>query len=58
MNKCKSNLLSLNKKAFRFLHDVEGFDFKKPYFITEQHSKFTVNTVIKAVQEKWILINA
>lgn len=50
MNKCKSNLLSLNKKTFRFLHDVEGFDFEKPYFITEQPGKFTVNTVTKAVQ--------
>lgn len=28
------NLLSINKKAFQFLHDVEGFDFEKPYFIT------------------------
>lgn len=22
------NLLSINKKAFQFLHDVEGFDFE------------------------------
>ena len=29
------NLLSINKKAFQFLHDVEGFDFEKPYFITQ-----------------------
>lgn len=36
--------------AFRFLHDAEGFDFEKPYFITEQQGKFTVNTVTKAVQ--------
>lgn len=44
------SLLSINKNAFRFLHDVEGFDFEKPYFITEQPGKFTVNTVTKAVQ--------
>lgn len=30
------NLLSINKKAFQFLHDVEGFDFENPYFITQQ----------------------
>lgn len=39
------NLLSINKKAFQFLHDVEGFDFEKPYFITQQPGKFTANTV-------------
>lgn len=43
------NLLSINRNAFRFLHDTEGFDFEKPYFITEQPGKFTVNTVIKAI---------
>lgn len=26
------NLLSINKKAFQFLHDVEGFDFEKSVF--------------------------
>jgi hypothetical protein len=45
------NLLSINKKAFQFLHDVEGFDFEKPYFITEQPGKFTANTVKKAIAE-------
>lgn len=45
------NLLSINKKAFQFLHDVEGFDFEKPYFITKQAGKFTTNTVKKAVAE-------
>lgn len=44
------NLLSINKNVFRFLREVEGFDFEKPYFITEQPGKFTVNTVKKAVQ--------
>lgn len=44
------NLLSINRKAFRFLHDAVGFDFEQPYFITEQPGKFTVNTVKKAVQ--------
>lgn len=47
----KENLLSINNNAFRFLHDVEGFDFEKPYFIAEQPGKFTATTVIKAVQE-------
>lgn len=37
------NLLSINKKAFQFLHDVEGFDFENPYFITQQPGKFTTN---------------
>lgn len=41
------NLLSINKKAFQFLHDVEGFDFESPYFITQQPGKFTANTVKK-----------
>lgn len=45
------NLLSINKKAFQFLHDVEGFDFEKPYFITKQAGKFTANTVKNAVAE-------
>ena len=45
------NLLSINKKAFQFLHDVEGFDFEKPYFITQQPGKFTANTIKKAVAE-------
>lgn len=45
------NLLSINKKAFQFLHDVEGFDFEKPYFITEQPGKFTAYTVKKAIAE-------
>lgn len=43
------NLLSINKKAFQFLHDVEGFDFEQPYFIAEKPGKFTVNTVKKAI---------
>lgn len=50
MKECIKNLLSINRNAFRFLHDAEGFDFEKPYFITEQAGKFTVNTVTKAVQ--------
>lgn len=52
MKECIKNLLSINRNAFRFLHDAEGFDFKSPYFITEQPGKFTVNTVTKAVQEE------
>lgn len=47
---CIENLLTINKNALRFLHDAEGFNFEKPYFIAEQPGKFTVNTVIKAVQ--------
>lgn len=50
MKRSIKNLLSINKNAFRFLHDAEGFDFEKPYFIAEQAGKFTVNTVTKAVQ--------
>lgn len=50
MKRSIKNLLSINKNAFRFLHDAEGFDFEKPYFIAEQAGKFTVNTVKKAVQ--------
>lgn len=50
MKECIKNLLSINRNAFRFLHDAEGFDFEKPYFIAEQAGKFTVNTVTKAVQ--------
>ena len=50
MKKYINDLLSINNNAFRFLHDVEGFDFEKPFFITEQPGKFTVNTVTKAVQ--------
>lgn len=50
MKKYINDLLSINNKALRFLHDAEGFDFEKPYFITEQPGKFTVNTVTKAVQ--------
>ena len=46
------NLLSINRKAFRFLHGAEGFDFEQPYFITEQPGKFTINTVKKAVQAR------
>lgn len=49
MKKCIKNLFSINNKVFRFLHDAEGFDFEKPYFVTEQPGKFTVNTVIKAM---------
>lgn len=52
MKECIKNLLSINRNAFRFLHDAEGFDFEKPYFIAEQPGKFTVNTVIKAVQQE------
>lgn len=52
MKECIKNLLSINRNAFRFLHDAEGFDFEKPYFITEQAGKFTVNTVTKAVQKE------
>ena len=50
MKKYINDLLSINNNALRFLHDVEGFDFEKPYFIAEQPGKFTVNTVTKAVQ--------
>ena len=39
------NLLSINKKAFQFLHDVEGFDVEKPYFITQQPGKFTASVM-------------
>ena len=52
MKECIKNLLSINNNAFRFLHDAEGFDFEKPYFIAEQVGRFTVNTVTKAVQEE------
>lgn len=52
MKECIKNLLSINRNAFLFLHDAEGFDFEKPYFITEQAGKFTVNTVTKAVQKE------
>lgn len=47
---CVKNLLSMNKNALRFLHDADGFNFEKPYFIAEQPGKFTANTVIKAVR--------
>lgn len=52
MRKYINDLLSINNNAFRFLHDADGFDFEKPYFIAEQPGKFTVNTVTKAVQEE------
>lgn len=52
MKKYIKNLFSINNNVFRFLHDAEGFDFEKPYFIAEQPGKFTVNTVTKAVQEE------
>lgn len=51
MNESIKNLLSLNNKALQFAHDVDGFDFEKPYFITESADRFTVNTVKKAVAE-------
>ena len=54
MKECIKNLLSINRNTFRFLHDAEGFDFEKPYFIAEQAGKFTVNTVTKAVRAELI----
>ena len=51
MNESIKNLLSLNNKALQFAHDIDGFDFEKPYFITESADRFTVNTVKKAVAE-------
>lgn len=51
MNESIKNLLSLNNKALQFAHDVDGFDFEKPYFIAESADRFTVNTVKKAVAE-------
>lgn len=47
---CIENLLTINRNSLRFLHDAEGFNFEKPYFIAEQPGKFTVNAVIKTVQ--------
>ena len=51
MNESIKNLLSLNNKALQFAHDVDGFDFEKPFFIAESADRFTVNTVKKAVAE-------
>lgn len=51
MSKSINNLLSLNNKALQFAHDVDGFDFEKPFFITESADRFTVNTVKKSVAE-------
>ena len=44
------NILTANKKVFRFLHYNYGFDFEAPYEIIEGTEKFTFNKVKKAVE--------
>lgn len=48
-NTARKMLLSENKKALRFLHDAEGFDFEKDHILISVPGKFTFNTVQKAV---------
>ena len=42
-----------NKKALRGLSDNFNFDFEKPFFIVRLESKFTFNSVKKAIPEEY-----
>ena len=44
-------LFTENKKAFQFLHNANGFDFEKEYFIAKLEGRFTYNMVKKALAE-------
>jgi hypothetical protein len=44
-------LLSENNKAFQFLHEAQGFDFEKEYFIAKHEGRFTYNQIKKAIGE-------
>lgn len=44
-------LLSENNKAFQFLHEANGFDFEKEYFIAKHERRFTYNQVKKLIAE-------
>ena len=49
MNNARKELLQENRKALRFLHDAQGFDFEKEHILLSCPGKFTYNTVHKAV---------
>jgi hypothetical protein len=41
----KMNLLKESRRAFQFLHNTCGMDFKKPYVYVEGNGKFTLKTL-------------
>ncbi len=45
MNNITRQLLQVNRKALRFLHNGFNFDFKKPYKIWRIDGKFTLNKI-------------
>lgn len=48
----KNKLLSINPKAFQFLHHAKRFDFQKPYIIISGDKPFTFRSVTKALEKE------
>ena len=44
-----TELLKDNPKAMQFLHDFNGFDFCKPFYVVKTCGPFTVNSIKKAI---------
>ena len=49
MNTCVHDILSINRQALRGLHQYAGFDFEKPFGIERIDGKFTVNAILKKI---------
>ena len=48
-NALKKELLSINPKTFKFLHDFHGFDGQSPYFIFKIEGRFTHKQIMKQI---------
>lgn len=46
----RKELLTENRKALRFLHDVMRFDFEKPCVVIKGEGRFTYNGVQKEIE--------
>lgn len=49
MNTCVHDILSINRQALRGLHHYAGFDFQKHYNIERIDGKFTINALLKKI---------
>ena len=54
MNAYAKEILTFDHNAFRGLNAVFGFDFESPYNIEKTTGKFTINSILKMLEEKGI----
>lgn len=47
----ENNMLSINRKSLRFLHDTDGFDFETEHYIVEATGTITYNAITNLLSE-------